>query len=64
MALARLHEPEAARASLAKAQEILGKPHIDMTEDWGGGWGHWAVAEILHKEALELINAPHSTSKP
>jgi tetratricopeptide (TPR) repeat protein len=55
-ALARLTNIDAARAALLQGDKLLHQPHLDFVPGhWGAGWGEWAIAEYLGREAHGLV---------
>ena len=36
---------------VAKGAELIDEPHIDIVDEFGGGWGLWTIAELLQSEA-------------
>jgi tetratricopeptide (TPR) repeat protein len=63
-ALARLQQMEAARAALTRGDKVLRRPHTDFVAGyWGGGWGEWAIAEYLGREAHAIIETQPATGR-
>ena len=49
---------DAAGAALARGDKVLRRSHTDFVAGyWGGGWGEWAIAEHLGREAHALVDA-------
>jgi serine/threonine protein kinase/Flp pilus assembly protein TadD len=59
MAQQRLGQTEKARTSLASAQEIIAAkmPHLEKGETFDGDWLNWLHAQILCREAENLLPA-------
>jgi hypothetical protein len=68
MACASRQQSDLARDAFAKGDKLLNEPHVDFiaTDDGGGGTGEWTIAELLRREAAELLGIfepkPESTS--
>ncbi len=56
MAHSRLQQTEAAQAAFARGEALVNEPHVDFVNAYGGGWGQWIAAELLRREAKELIS--------
>jgi hypothetical protein len=60
MAAARQQQAESARNALAKADELLSKPHVDFLGSHGG-YGQWTTVGLLRREAADLLGITEST---
>ncbi len=63
MVHARLRQAELARKALVEGDELLRKPHVDLLTPYGSAClGGWYLAELLRKEAANLIDSGNQAS--
>jgi eukaryotic-like serine/threonine-protein kinase len=62
MAWARLRQMESSRAAFSQGNEIMHQPRAEISQEFGGGWPEWSIAEVLGRQAGESIAAQSQPS--
>jgi eukaryotic-like serine/threonine-protein kinase len=55
LAYARLGQMDSARTSFSQGNEIIRQPRAEVSQEFGGDWPYWSIAELLGCEAGGLL---------